>query len=309
MSFKVDFFIVGQPKSGTTALAKFLNDHPQISMSDPKEPAYFATDLMAESDRYLNKPTHFKFRKLDEYSRIFSNVKKSKILGEASTNYLYSKEAAKNIYKFNPNAKIIIMLREPVSFMRSLHNQYLNEGREDEFDFIQALKLEADRKKWKHLPRNTVAPSYFLYTEQAKYFQQVKRYYELFPKDQILVLIMEEFKNDNKKYYTQVLKFLDVQSDNNHLPNFKTVHGAQSPRSITLNNLLNRQGFKDLIYKFTGQKFYTRISKFVAKLMMSESARHNLSPAIEKRLKRENRSEVEKIGKLVGRDLTTIWDY
>lgn len=157
---KVDFFIVGFMKSGTTALASFLSQHPDICISVPKEPGYFATDFMEESDNFHGKKVYFKVRTHQQYSDIYKHSEPSQKSGEASTAYIYSKVAAENIKKYNPRAKIIIMIRNPIDFLHALHMQYLNETVEDEKDFVKALQLEDKRKNGENIPSRVRVPSY-----------------------------------------------------------------------------------------------------------------------------------------------------
>ena len=139
---KPSFFIVGAPKCGTTSLCKYLEQHPDIFIPSIKELYYFCTDSTGKK----------RANTLEEYLSFFEGGK-GKLCGEGSVWYLFSKEAASEIYKFNPEAKIIIMLREPVSLMYSLHSMHLANGsNEDILDFKLALEAEEDRKQGKRIP-------------------------------------------------------------------------------------------------------------------------------------------------------------
>ena len=120
-----NFFIVGAPKCGTTALYQYLNEHPQIYMSDIKEPAYFRqrSNFKTEAD----------------YLALFAGARDEIRLGEATPSYLRSPEATEAIYRFDPDAKIIIMLRDPVSLMMSTYSQDRVMGREKSPTFAEAL--------------------------------------------------------------------------------------------------------------------------------------------------------------------------
>ena len=144
---KPNLFIVGQPKSGTTALHQFLGQHPEIYMSSIKEPHFFCADFHLESDRAYGKQRFYDFRSESAYLQLFSKAKNVKIAGESSTNYLYSQVAAEKIYNFNPDAKIIIVLREPAQFLYSLHSHYVKFTEENEPDFLTALALETKRQQ------------------------------------------------------------------------------------------------------------------------------------------------------------------
>src|SRR5207302_11433714 len=124
-----DFFIVGHHKSGTTALYEMLRRHPQIYMPALKEPRYFASDLreLFEPVRTGRLP-----HTLEEYLALFDGATPGQITGEASPSYLRSTVAARKIAEVRPDARIIAILREPASFVRSLHLQLLQERVETE---------------------------------------------------------------------------------------------------------------------------------------------------------------------------------
>lgn len=303
----IDFAIVGQAKSGSTALADFLGRHPQICMSVPKEPSYFATDLMEESDAFHGSRKYFEFRTEEEYAALFAHCSAGELRGDASTAYLYSKDAARNIHSANPEAKIIVLLREPVSFMRSLHVQYLNETTEDEADFALALEKEPLRKEGERVPARVRCPSYLFYRERARYSEQLKRYYAVFPREQIFALTMEEFKKDNERHYREVLDFLGA--DPRRVPPFRAVHASRAPRSAWVNRVLNAPAFKGMVFKVLGARRYDVVRKRVAGVILKQQEPPGLPPLLERQLREEFDEEVGRLSTLVGRDLRAVWGY
>ncbi len=160
---KPDFFIVGAPKSGTTALNNYLSQHPDVFMAQ-KELHRFGSDL-----KMRIVPSQ------EEYLQSFQSAGEGKLIGEASVWYLFSKTAATEIKRFSPAARIVIMLRNPVEVLPSLHSQNLYNGNEDTKDLKKALDLDVERKKGNFLPDSLdffALPSYF---DSALYFEQVKR--------------------------------------------------------------------------------------------------------------------------------------
>ncbi len=137
---KPDFFIVGAPKCGTTSLYHYLAQHPDIFTPTIKESYYFCPDITA---KIHNKP---KVNSLEEYLSLFEDSH-GKICGEASVLYLVSEVAAQKIKDFNPNAKIIIMLREPVSLMYSLHSMKVANGQMPVKDLKLAIEADLDKKE------------------------------------------------------------------------------------------------------------------------------------------------------------------
>ena len=139
---KPNFFIVGAPKCGTTAMYTYLDAHP-VFMPDRKEPHFFGSDL---------EHLPIDARSRDEYLGLFAPAGDKKRIGEASVYYMISHTAAQEIAAFNPAAHIIIMLREPVDMLHSLYHHLLYSGSETEATFEAALAAEPDRRAGRRLP-------------------------------------------------------------------------------------------------------------------------------------------------------------
>lgn len=308
-SLKIDFVIAGEPKSGTTALAHFLGQHPEVCLSIPKEPNYFATDFQRESDAFHGKPVDFRVRSKKEFQKLFRHSRSGEhLFAEASTGYLYSKEAAANIFEHNSKAKIIIMLREPTSFLQSLHMQYVNESTEDETDFAKALALEEKRKNdWTLIPKSTRCPSYLYYSERIKYAEQVKRFYKYFPKNQVLILLSEEFAQDNAAAYTKVVNFLGI--DPGFQPQFSQIHGSKKPRVKTVNRLLRNPEIKVRLQAAMGQQLYTTVQKKAEKVLLKPQNRGAIPEYLQHTLHQQVAPEVIKIGRVINRDVSSLWGY
>jgi len=305
----VDVFIVGEPKSGTTALASFLDQHPDIDVSRPKEPHYFATDLIRESDEFHGgSRRHFEVRTPDEYAACFAHSAPSRHKVDASTHYLTSHEAARNIHAYNPDAKIIILLREPVSFVRSLHQQYVNNGTEDEPDFRQALAKEPARKHGAQIPAHTRCPSHLYYSERVKYADHIQRFLDVFPRDQILVLLQEEFMADNEATYRSATEFIGI--DSTFTPVFSHVHGSKAPRNRVVHRLLNNSQLKQSVRSVVGAQRYDKFKHAASSVFLKQQPRTALDPALRQRLKTAYTSEVTNVARLINRpDLPALWHY
>ena len=115
---KVDFFIVGAPKAGTTSLFHYLNEHLEIEMSSQKEPDYFSDGALKRQGMYYRKS---RIENLEKYHGLFTN-KEVKLRGEASVSYLFYNDVPQKIKDYNPKAKIIIMLRNPIDSAK-MHDQ------------------------------------------------------------------------------------------------------------------------------------------------------------------------------------------
>ncbi len=203
---KPNFFIVGAPKCGTTALSEYLREHPNIFMSTPKEPHYFATDFSAFVRHYT--------RTLDDYLELFRECTEQHMAaGEASVFYLYSSTALANIKAFDPEARIIAMVRNPIDMAHSLHAQYCYNLREDVQDFRRAWDLQEARRKGMAIPSTADVPAYLLYGDVCSLGSQVERMLQLFRSDQVKIVVFDDFTSQTKEVYEQVLRFLGVPSD------------------------------------------------------------------------------------------------
>ena len=305
---KPNLFIVGQPKSGTTALHQFLGQHPEIYMSSIKEPHFFCSDFHLESDRAYTKQRFYDFRSESTYLQLFSRAKNVKVAGESSTNYLYSQVAADKIHNFNPNAKIIIVLREPAKFLYSLHSHYVKFTEENETDFLTALSLESDRKQEKALSPRVTTPSYLYYSQRVQYYQQIKRYYDRFKPEQIKVVIFEDFKAANDEVFGDVLQFLEV--DSSFTPEYAAVNVNKEVKFKAVNNLINNPIVKSISKNLLSQEFNEFVrDNIVEKLLWHQAPKATMPEDIKVQLMQQYKSEVEQVSALLGMDLVAKWGY
>ncbi|MEL6910628.1 MAG: sulfotransferase, partial [Cyanobacteria bacterium J06598_4] len=277
---KPNLFIVGQPKSGTTALHQFLGQHPEIYMSSIKEPHFFCSDFHLESDRAYGKQRFFDFRSESAYLQLFNKAKNVKIAGESSTNYLYSQVAAEKIHNFNPDAKIIIILREPARYLYSLHSHYVKFTEENEPDFLTALSLESKRREEEEfLSSRVTSPSYLYYSQRIQYYQQVKRYCDRFDPKQIKVIIFEEFKSANETIFKEVLEFLEV--DSSFSPEYAAVNVNKEVKFKSINSLINNPLVKSISKNLLSQEFNEFVrDNIVEKFLWHQAPKAKMPAAI-----------------------------
>ncbi|MEO1690160.1 MAG: sulfotransferase [Cyanobacteria bacterium J06631_6] len=306
---KPNLFIVGQPKSGTTALHQFLGQHPEIYMSSIKEPHFFCSDFHLESDRAYGKQRFFDFRSESAYLQLFNKAKNVKIAGESSTNYLYSQVAAEKIHNFNPDAKIIIILREPAKYLYSLHSHYVKFTEENEPDFLTALSLESKRREEEEfLSSRVTSPSYLYYSQRIQYYQQVKRYCDRFDPKQIKVIIFEEFKSANETIFKEVLEFLEV--DSSFSPEYAAVNVNKEVKFKSINSLINNPLVKSISKNLLSQEFNEFVrDNIVDKFLWHQAPKAKMPAAIQAQLREQYRPEVVKISELLALDLIIKWGY
>ena len=204
-----DFFIVGHPKSGTTALWDMLGRHPQIHTPPNKEPYFMADELrppVATPRTFGTTPAT-----LEDYLALFASAPADRLTGEASAPYLWSHTAAGRIAELAPAARIIAILREPASFVRSLHLQFVQIHMEPVTSLRRALALEPERREGHSVPANAFwGPRGTLYSEYVRYVEQLRRFQERFPPEQMLVLVYEDYRSDNEATIRRVQRFLGV---------------------------------------------------------------------------------------------------
>jgi hypothetical protein len=206
-----DFFIVGHQKCGTTALYLMLGNHPQVFMPDVKEPWFFGRELRARlQEKEPPGGTRSRPNTLAGYLSLFSGASPGQRVGDASPQTIRSETAAREIAEMRPDAQIIVLLREPASFLRSLHLQLVASHVETETDLRKAIALEESRRRGEHIPRRSVSPQSLLYSDHVRYVEQLRRFRDVFPPEQLLVLIYEDFRRDNVATVRDVLRFLEV---------------------------------------------------------------------------------------------------
>ena len=230
-SFRPTFFIIGAPKCGTTSLHHYLSSHPQITMSIPKEPHFFSTDIKNGGIR--NK---------EEYLGCFSHGDtKTVAIGESSTLYLYSKIAVQKIYDYDKKSKFIVMVRNPVEIAQSFHQVALKVFGETETNFQKAWLLQENRKAGEKIPKGCMDRRLILYGNIAKIGQQIERFIPYILPENLHFIIYDDFKKFTKHEYIKVLKFLKVSKE---VPtNFPLHNKSQRIKSETVTKLTNYASF------------------------------------------------------------------
>ncbi len=297
---KPDFFIVGAAKSGTTAMYTYLKQHPEIFMSKVKEPRYFGKDLWDRFPHFnlFPRPTE------QEYLSYFSGVKNEKRIGEATPNYLTSQTAAREIKEFNPSAQIIIMLRNPVDVLYSAHSQALYDGTENIYDFAKAIRTgQEERRRLAGEPNRPFVDKYY-YRELVKFSEQVKRYFDVFGRDNVYVIIFDDFKTNTRDVYKKTLRFLGV--DTKFEPEFKVINPNKVVRSKVLRDFYRTppSTIQKLGKFFVPKILRLEILKELKRLNTKYVPRPPMDPEIRHQLQEEFKTEVEKLSELLGRDLT-----
>jgi hypothetical protein len=286
-----DFFLVGAPKSGTTALTQYLSEHPEISMCSRKEVHYFARDLFP--DKELTE---------SEYLQLFPIAPGAKRIGEASVWYLYSERAASQIKAFAPHADIIIMLRNPPEMLHSLYSQFVYGGKEPAESFEAALALDAEREAGR-VERRFIPLSY---RHAAMYAHQVERYLRTFGQDHVHIIIFDDFVGDVGAEYRRVCEFLRV--DDAFFPKLPVVNSNLTVRNRAMMDFLRRppDGLKRVVRAVMPHRLRVGVWRTILRANQRSEPRTPMPYPLRRRLEVEFEGEVERLGELLHRDLS-MW--
>lgn len=267
-----------------------------------KEMHYFGRDLRFRAPFYR--------RNFKEYLAEFQRCNGQRCIGEASVWYLRSSQAAAEISAFNPQAKIIIMLREPVEMLYSLYYELRYLGEEHLPSFEQALAAESERSAERRIGRQACFAQGLMYRQNARYCQQVQRYFEAFGRNQVKVIIYDDLAADPKKVHRNTLEFLEVDPACGP-QDFKVVNGNKSIRSPALRAVVKdpllHSGLAAL-RRWLPKKLLRTLRAFDHSLWRINTRfeeRPPLDPGLRAQLKSEFANEVDRLSELLERDLTS----
>jgi hypothetical protein len=220
-----DFFIVGAPKCGTTAVSEYLGQHPNICFSHVKEPHFFADDI----------PSYKIDRTLADYlRRNFShfNPRRHHVAGEGSVFYYFSDVAVPAILRANPSAKFIYAVRNPVDMVYSLYAQYCYSYMENLDSFEDAWRAQEERAAGQSVPQRCYEPRFLQYRTMGLLGQRLKMLKSIIPPQQLYVFVLDDLAHDPKQVYEDILAFLHVPSDG------RTVFPVVNENKIRRNKVL-----------------------------------------------------------------------
>jgi hypothetical protein len=296
-----NFFIVGAPRCGTTALSTYLAGHPRIGFSRPKETQFFCTDLPG---------IHFQTTDPVEYLNLcFGHcaAKKYLAIGEGSVWNLYSKDAVRNILRFNPEARFIIMVRNPIDLCIALYEKRREMLQEDQSSFEQAWRAEPERRQGRSIPalfrKEIGVPGY---RDVASLGGQVEKAFSLIPQQQRLLIVFDDLVANTAAVYAQVLAFLGVPDDGRkEFPQINKGQIIRHPRlwALIWGTLLRAHPLLDpmkRVLKVPTLNIYPRLSRLFL-------GRRSEKPAIGETLREEMRAyfddDIKLLSVTIGRDL------
>jgi len=290
-----NFFILGAPKCGTTALASYLRENPSIFMCEPKEPNYF------DEDSFKRLPYD-----RESYLALFKDADPSKHLavGEASTGYLHSKVAVPAILRFNPAARFIVMLRDPIQMVQALHSEQLYWAIEDIRDFEQAWRASPERERGERIPSSCHQPEKLLYPGWGLLGRQVGTLLSLVDRSRVHFVLFDDLTSDTAAAYGAVLRFLGVPPDGR--TDFRAARENQRIRSPLLHRtlqLLSRE-VSYLKRRLGIQAKAFGLLPALRALTAEPGKRDPLRPAFKAELADLFREDVRELSHSIGRDLS-----
>jgi hypothetical protein len=300
-------FIVGAPKSGTTSLYEWLRGHPDIFMSPFKEPCYYARDLAWEQSGYYLRYGVDRER----YLALFEDAGAAKRAGEASTRYLCSRDAPKLIAAEVPDPRIVVMVRNPVDMIASLHAHKVAGGTEDLTSLADALDAEADRRAGRRIPRDS-NPKLSTYRDRARFGEQLVPWLEVFGRERVTVLVLEQVMPDPAAHYAALLEFLGV--DPTYRPaTFGAHNPAHGSRGGPLGRLARSRAAQVVAWRLVPRLLgEARTLELVRRVVQSPvlrrtSSRTEVPADLRSRLETELEPDVRLLSELTGQDLLTLW--
>ncbi|MDT8439287.1 MAG: hypothetical protein RQ729_09800 [Wenzhouxiangellaceae bacterium] len=290
-----DFFIVGAPKCGTTSLAAWLGQHPEIFVIRG-EPHFFGSDLD------YNRPR----LRAAQYRALCGARGGKRLCGDRSTWYLYSAKAAGEIARWNPDARIIALLRHPAEIIHSLHAHHVQRGeRDDIVDLNAALAAEPERRAGRRIPPNVRFAASLFYSAIPRYSEQLARYFEHFGRERVRVVLLDDLRADPRAVWSDTLDFLGA--DPEFLPDF----GIENVSAPTSKSWLYRH-WKASTWRYrlrsrAPENVYRVIRRWRKQRLARAAERAPRAPldsALRARLVEQFRTEIERLEVLLERDLS-----
>ncbi len=292
-----NFFLAGVSKCGTTSMADYLTDHPEVFMSVPKEPQYFAFDM-----------PHMQHVKTERaYLELFTRAEKQhRIRGEASATYLFSDVAISKVMEANPDAKFLIMIRNPVDLVYSFHQELLHSRRETVEDFEEAWNLQEVRLRGEHLPAST-EPKLLQYRAFVDFKTQIERFYASVPEAQRMMVLFDDLVADPADLYSRVLDFLELDHDGR--TEFQAANPSKSYRMKWVGDIIMGIQKSPLRHFVTSAKTKLGLKKIpiwshLRDMNVATTPRRSLDPAFRASLCEVLAPQVEYLSGIFNRDLS-----
>jgi hypothetical protein len=296
----VNFFIAGYPKCGTTALYQYLKGHPRVYLPELKEPHFFTVDF----------PGARRVSSIGEYERLYADAPRSAVKGDASASVIHSLAAVDRILEYAPQARFVVLVREPVAAVRSFHGELLYNLTEDQPDFEQAWHLQSMRAGGKSIPDTCREPAFLQYATIFRYRDQLPRFVSSVPPERRLIMVYEEFFADPRAGYVRLLEFLGLEDDGRG--DFGAVNAAKQLRSRRLASLhkriVERNGAVYRAGKWVLSGLGVHPSNLLARINLKKAIKADVAATLNDELRRYFRPDVEAVERILGRTVKA-WEH
>jgi len=285
---KPNFFIIGAPKCGTTSLASWLAEHPEVFISSIKEPDYFHTNQ--------------KIRSIEEYENLFAEATdQHKAVGEASVRYLYSDTAVPEILAYSSTeVKFIVMLRNPIEMAPSLHWQRVFTLNENEPNFEKAWRLQNEDKSPRiDLPKNCYTPEINNYGPVCKLGEQLINLFHRIDSRNCKLILLEDIKNKPREVWLELMDFLGIEDDGR--AEFEAKNKAKTVRSRLAQKTFRKLG---RLKRSIGIQRSMGLLGSLAQWNRVERERPPLSDAMRQELRVYFKDDICKLESILNRDLS-----
>jgi hypothetical protein len=290
-----NFIIAGAPKCGTTALYEYLQTHPQVFLTEPKEPHFHAEDL----GDHRQVPTR------EQYLKLFDGVRPGQTaIGEASVWSMHSSHALERIKAELPGIRLVVMLRSPIEFVRSLHSDLVWICFEDEPDFERAWALSAQRRAGRRVPRLCQVPWFLDYERVGRLGERVQRMLRVFPREQVKIMLLDDLRDSPQRVYEETLAFLGLPSDGRR--DFQRFNAGKQNRSqwlATARAAVIRSLPRPVI-EFGKRLGMGRASEAIMHINSRPAKVTPLRADFRRQLADAFRDDVQLLGESIGRDLS-----
>lgn len=290
-----NFFIVGAASAGTSSLYYYLKEHPDIFMSEIMEPHFFSS-VNPHHER-LTFLTMNPITREEDYLKLFVAAGTKTAVGEASTGYLYDEDAPKRIHAVAPQAKIIVLLRNPVERAYSHYLLHVAGGTQRS-TFYEALQEDYARS-----PRG-LGYSY-LYVEQGFYYNQVKRYLDIFGPEQVGVYLFEDLASDSTAVVKDACGLLGLSSFDGRFFDPAPRYVSYAPRN-------------GLTQRFMGNRYIRKLGLMIPqrwsvlirhRVLLTKASNPQMDQPAKEFLQSVFRDDIAVLQELIGRDLNGWLTY
>jgi len=274
-----NFFVVGAPKAGTTSLYEYLKPHPQVYLSEIKEPKYFTPQLRESVS-------------LEQYRQLYEKAAGISAIGDLTPFYLWDSTAPQRIHEVSPDARIIVMLRDPVARAYSHYLMAVALGHE-KASFSEALSRYRERG----------APDWYLsshYIEHGMYGEQVERYRSVFPASHVALFLFDDLVGNPRQVLTGIAEHLGINPEPFATVSLSEAHNAfRMPRFPKAIHLVWKFGLNRFVPSAVKKRLSRNSLLFdVSKPSMDESSRRYLQQLYE--------PDVARLEKLLGRNFPEL---